>query len=170
MVMAKESKIACAGCGAGVPDLEGASHSYLGTVPGCWALAGEVFAREYSDAAYAKVHMLSVDAYAAQHQGEPERRTINSLCFHLIGLHLAIDQGMPPDVAFSARSRLRAARPEIEWLVLPETPAWMTITDVIAAGSPVQHSEIVWAWARSVCAAWSPHHQIIREWARPLLR
>ncbi len=168
--MAGESKLACTGCGAEVPDLEGPGHAYLGTVPGCWALAGQVFAREYSDAAYAKVHGLTVDAYAAQHQGEPERRTVQSLCVHLVGLHLAIDHAMPLDATRLAKARLLELQPEFEWLVLPETPDWMTITDVITAGSAIQHNETVSAWARSVWAAWSPHHEIVGRWARPLLR
>ena len=99
---------ACPGCGAKVEKLEGPGHAYLGTVPGCWALAGQVFAREYSDDTYREVHGLTVDAYAVQHQGEPERRTINSLCFRLIGLHLALDLGLPPEMgnAFFIMSRV----------------------------------------------------------------
>ena len=170
MVVAEERNIACKGCGAEVPDLEGPGHAYLGTVPGCWALAGQVFAREYSDAAYAKVHGLTVDAYAVQHQGERERRTIQSLCVHLIGLHLAIDQGMPLEASRVAKSQMFKQRPDFGWLVLPEMPEWMTISDVVAARSAAEHREIVEAWARSAWSAWAPHHEIVRVWALPLLR
>ena len=168
--MAEESKIACPNCGAQVPDIEGPGHAYLGTVPGCWALAGQVFAREYSDAAYAKVHGLTVDAYAVQHQGEPERRTIQSLCVHLIGLHLAIDQGMPLEASRVAKSQMFKRQSNFEWLVLPEMPEWMTISDVVAARSAAEHREIVEAWARSAWSAWAPHDETVRQWALPMLR
>ena len=102
-------------------------------MPGCWALAGQVFALEYSDAAYREVHGLTVDAYAVQHQGEPERRTINSLCFHLIGLHLALDLGLPPERTRRAKKNMKSEAPEFQWLTLDDRPDWMTINDVLPA-------------------------------------
>ena len=159
----------CPGCGAKVENLEGPGHAYLGTVPGCWALAGQVFAREYSDDAYRQVHGLTVDAYAVQHQGEPERRTINSLCFHLIGLHLALDLGLPPEWTRRAKKNMKLEAPEFQWLTLDDRPDWMTITDVLPALNAAQHGELVSAWAGSAWAAWSPHHGIVRQWAQPYL-
>src|SRR5687768_12382269 len=84
----------CAGCGALVPDSDGPTHAYIGASPGCWAVFGEVTAREYGDYRYASTHRFTVDVYAAQHPGPPERRSIQSVAVHLISLHLALEKGM----------------------------------------------------------------------------
>lgn len=42
----------CDDCGVTLPAVEGPTHAYLGASPACWALYGEVLAREYSDPAY----------------------------------------------------------------------------------------------------------------------
>ena len=73
----------CAGCGALVPVTDGPTHPYIGASPGCWAIYGEVLAREYGEYAYPPVHRLTVDAYAAQHPGVPSRRSIQSVAIHL---------------------------------------------------------------------------------------
>ena len=53
----------------------------------CWALYGELLAREYSNQDY---------TYAVQHPGAPDRRTIQSLALHLITLCLALEEGLDP--------------------------------------------------------------------------
>ncbi len=63
----------CPGCGGSFDVSDGPTHRYLGASPGCWAVYGEVLAKEYSDAAYYRVHRLTVDAYSAQH---PVQRNI----------------------------------------------------------------------------------------------
>ena len=73
----KITRIACTGCGALVPDTPGPTHRYIGASPQCWALFGEVLAREYSDFRYASVHQLTVDSYAAQHPGTPSPNPSN---------------------------------------------------------------------------------------------
>jgi hypothetical protein len=42
------------------------------------------------------VHPLTVDTYAVQHPGVPERRTSQSLALHLITLCLVIERGADP--------------------------------------------------------------------------
>lgn len=44
--------VACIGCGAMFADQEGPTHRYMESSPGCWAVYGEVVAREYSDLSY----------------------------------------------------------------------------------------------------------------------
>ena len=73
----------CPGCGALAPRSDGPAHRYLGASPGCWAIFGEVLAREYSDQRYWPVHHLTVDAYAIQHPGEPSTQTIQPASLRL---------------------------------------------------------------------------------------
>ena len=85
--------IPCVGCGALVPDVAGPTHPYIGASRGCWAIYGEVLAKEYGEYGYPPVHGLTVDAYAAQHPGTPSRQAIQSVAVHLIALYLVLERG-----------------------------------------------------------------------------
>lgn len=83
--------ILCIGCGASVPNTDDPRHKYIGSSPGCCAIYCEVLAKEYSDYRFGRVHRLTVDTYAVQHPGKPERRSIQSVAVHLIGLHFSLE-------------------------------------------------------------------------------
>src|SRR5678816_4348633 len=57
----------CIGCGGLVPQMDGPTHRYMDSSPGCWHVYGEVLAREYGDQAFRVAHRLTVDSYAVQH-------------------------------------------------------------------------------------------------------
>jgi hypothetical protein len=100
MSRAGEATEPCPGCGALVPDTDGPTHPYIGASPGCWAIYGEVLAREYREYAYPPVHRLTVDA--AQHPGVPSRGSIRSVALHLISLYLILERGYEPERATAA--------------------------------------------------------------------
>jgi hypothetical protein len=157
---------ACPGCGALVPLVEGPTHAYYGEAPGCWALYGEVLAREYGDFRFGRVHHLTVDAYAAQHPGLPERRTIQSVAVHLIGLHLALERGVAPGDLVRARRAAADRSAQFRWLEPPVSRGDVTVRDVHAAGDdPDAHGRLVRAWASGAWQAWAPYHAQIRAWA-----
>ena len=80
--------VRCPGCGALVPDVPGLPHPYIGASAGCWEIFGQILAKEYGDYGYPiTTHQLTVDAYAVQHPGQPERRSIQSVNSHLISLY-----------------------------------------------------------------------------------
>lgn len=166
-----DSRIACPQCGALVADEEGATHAYFGAAPGCWALYGEVLAREYQDYRFARLHRLTVDSYAVQHPGRPESRTIQSVAVHLIGLHLSLER---PDAARPLEPLLQAAADAsagYRWLEPPDSLGAVTVVDVHRAGDDAAaHLAAVREWAASTWAAWAPHHDRIREWASGLTR
>lgn len=68
----------CPDCLAAIPATGGPVHAYIPAPPGCWALYGEVLAREYSDRALWPTHRLTVDAYAAQHPSGDDPRQLQS--------------------------------------------------------------------------------------------
>jgi hypothetical protein len=152
----------CPGCGLYLPPSDGPVHPYVGASPACWALYSEILAREYSDPAYMRVHRLTVDAYCAQHPGVPERRSIQSVNVHLVGLHLVLDRGA--DGAF-ARSVIGAITnvlaDRLAWLEPPATLGGRTVFDVAAACDAAEHGVRVRDWAAAVWAAWHPHHSRI---------
>lgn len=163
--MTNEPYIACPGCGASVPDTDGPTHDYIGAPPGCWALFGEVLAREYSDVRYWPVHHLTVDAYAAQHPGTPSRQAMQSVAVHLISLYLQIERGYDVERAQRAIQRAVANKQAYVWLDPPAPLGDVTVRDVHAASSPAEHVQRVKAWAAAVWNAWTPHHATIRRWA-----
>lgn len=94
--------VGCFSCGALVPQTAGPTHRYMESSPGCWSVYGEVLVREYTDALYASLHRLTVDAYAVQHPGRPSPQSIQSVAVHLISLCLILDRGGAP----AARARV----------------------------------------------------------------
>src|SRR5690349_15169292 len=67
--------VACVGCGAMVPDIDGPTHRYLGASPGCWQIYGEVLAGKDG----VMPHRLLVDVYAAQHPGVEGKQSSQSV-------------------------------------------------------------------------------------------
>lgn len=159
------SESPCPGCGLELPEVSTPSHRYIGASPACWALFGEVLAREYEDAAYFRVHQLTVDAYAAQHPGRPSRQSIRSVALHLATIALVVEQGADP--AEGPRLHKRLARGDHPgWLEPPADMGSITVADVSRASDPDAHEAVVRAWAGSVWRAWSAHHETIRKWTR----
>lgn len=158
------SLIPCIGCGARVPDTDGPTHRYLGASPGCWALYGEVLAREYTDYRFASVHNLTVDAYSAQHVGTPSPQTIQSAAVHLVSLYLQLEHGY--DSMQAAQAKQKLVQGDYVWLDPPESLGALTIVDVQRETDPVGHVERVKEWAWSVWNAWAIHRATIEAWAR----
>lgn len=158
--------IPCSGCGALVPDAGGPTHKYIGASPGCWAIFGEVLAKEYTDfARYAPIHRLTVDVYAAQHPGAPSRQSIQSVAVHLVGLCAVLECGLDFAQATDAIRRALKRREEFVWFDPPAPSDWLTILDVAGAQDLAGHESVVRRWAESVWEAWSPHHATVRRWA-----
>lgn len=97
--MEKAKPRPCAGCGAPVPKIDGSTHRYLGALPGCWAVFGEVLEGEYGDRRYWPAHRLTVGAYAVQRPGESPTQAIQSVALHLISLYLSLERGRDPNRA-----------------------------------------------------------------------
>jgi hypothetical protein len=162
--------IPCVGCGAFVSNSDESTHDYIGSTPGCWSIYCEVLAKEYSDYRFGRVHRLTVDSYAVQHPGKPERRSIQSVAVHLIGLHLSLelkfDRMLAPKILQAAADRSDS----FSWLEPPESLGLMTIVDVHRAGDdPNEHTRLVNEWAHSTWKAWGRHHPKVRQWASEIV-
>ncbi len=153
----------CPGCGLVSPAHDGPTHPYVLSSPACWATYGTVLAREYEDPEYGRRHQVTVDAYAVQHPGVAERRSIQSVAVHLITLCLVLEDGADPQAGPRLHKRL-AGKPSFKWLEPPRPNGTLTIADVAQAGSPKKHIEMVEAWSRNVWEAWRSYHSTIRAW------
>jgi hypothetical protein len=158
--------ISCIGCGAIVPDIDGPTWRYPNAAsPGCWAVFGEILAKEFSDFSYGRLHRLSVDAYAVQHPGDPTPQTIQSVNVHLIALCLTLKRGY--DFEYATRmigQIITRFKGQFTWLEPPASLGEMTVLDVVKARDGSEHEQLVTAWARSALEAWSPHHPTINRW------
>lgn len=153
----------CPGCRAVLSREGGPTHPYYGCSPECWARYGEVLAREYHDPRYFATRQLTVDAYAVQHPGVPERRTIQSVAIHLMTLAMILDGRLDPRDGPTLHKRM-VSRPAFHWLEPPSMEGRMTVVDVLPASTPPEHERLVCAWAEDVWLAWSPHHGVVHRW------
>ena len=154
---------ACPGCGLVLVVRAAPTHPYIGASPACWALYGEVLAREYGDPNYSRLHQVTVDTYAVQHPGVPERRSIQSVAMHLITLCLVLEDGADPREGPKLHKRL-VRWPGFHWLEPPTPNGQITICDVLQARTSAEHERVVDAWASDVWAAWEHHHATVRDW------
>jgi len=139
---------ACPGCEIRLPLIDGTAHLYVGATMACWAVYGSILAREYSNPRYRAVHRLTVDAYGAQHPGEPERRSIQSVNVHLVGLHLVLDGDA--DSAFARRvigTITDLFTDRLVWLVPPPHRGTLTVLDIAPAPDADDHCARVREWA-----------------------
>lgn len=154
----------CKGCGGLFPDVSGPTHRYIESSAGCWAAYGEVLAREYGDPEHFKVHRLTVDAYAAQHPGQPSPQSIKSTGYHLVRLCLLLKCGLEIGRVNGAMLAIAKKKEQFTWLKPPLSLGPVTVADVIRSQTITQHKETVWLWAESVWEAWRPHHPVIYSW------
>jgi hypothetical protein len=166
MVKEKDYKtfIPCVGCGGLFTDIEGQTHLYMESSAGCWAIYGEVLAREYSNPAYLEVHRLTVDAYAAQHPGQPSPQSVKSVGYHLVRLCLLLERGLEVERANNAMLAITKTKSNFVWLAPPPSLGSVTVADVHRTKTIEEHKQAVSTWAISVWEAWSPHHSVIHTW------
>jgi hypothetical protein len=157
-------KVNCYGCGALVPDIEGATHKYIGAVAGCWAIYGEILAKEYSDPSYFyPAHRLTADTYAVQHPGAPGRQSTQSVYVHLAGLYLSLEENLETSKIPKIMSSLTEQSANFVWLEPPVPNGTLTVIDVVKAKNAEEHQTIVKAWAEDVWQAWAAHHPKIKQ-------
>jgi Family of unknown function (DUF5946) len=158
----------CCGCGADFADIAGPTHAYMLSSAGCWEAYGRVLAREYESPSYARLHRLTVDAYAVQHPGVDGAQARNSVGIHLSRLALLFDWGWSVERTDDALWAIPAKKRHYPWLTPPVERGAITVKNVLAAQNPVRHLYAVEQWANSAWQAWGEHHAIVRRWVKEL--
>jgi hypothetical protein len=155
--------VLCFGCGADVAVVDGPIHAYMHAAPGCWALYCSVLDWHYAAAAprSPEVSQWLVDAYAAQHATNTDRRNRQSVALHLISLCAGFEHALPPE----RRQRLigQLAHREYPALEPAVTSFPVTVRDVVDAAEG-DRAEVAHQWARATWDAWAPHHTLARSW------
>mgnify|MGYP005753850525 CR=1 FL=1 len=131
---------------------------------GCYDRYTTLLAREYSDPAFAAVHLYSVDAHALQH-GEIHSRGNNAT--HLLRLCWLVEQGGNPHIAGGGSRWLQAwaERADVPYLAPPLRRGALTVMDLVGIEAPEAYAAQARAWAESVWDAWADH----QAWARRTL-
>jgi hypothetical protein len=154
--------IPCFSCHGLVPLVIGPVHPYMKSSPGCWKLYGEILALEYSLDNYDPLmHRITVDTYAIQHPGEPERRAINSVNLHLIRLYLVLHnqvEGSKANEVMKILSENTKLKEKFVWLEPPSFENTITVVDVWNAHDRQSHSKVVTKWGLSVLERWIEKH------------
>jgi hypothetical protein len=155
----------CPGCGAELPVHGGPRHAYVGASPACWQLYGRVTADPYARREGTRVRRLVVDSYAAQHPGIEQRRSLQSVAVHLMGLCVLLERDGATRRLAPVLGRMPARKTmDLHWLAPPDLSGTITVADLLEAGSDDGYADRVEAWAGSVWAAWAPHHATVRAW------
>lgn len=161
--------IQCFSCGAETDDIVGPTHKYLLSTPGCWARYGDVLAKEYSDFAYMAVHQLTVDAYSAQHPGQPNPQTIGSINIHLCSLYAHFKQDVSINRLPQLKSQLAQHKQVFTWLEPPQFLGQWTINEVWLAENPKEHREFVEKWANDVFTQWESAYPVLQTLLQKVL-
>ncbi len=157
----------CRGCGALVPRIDGPTHRYMLSAPGCWSLHGELSARLLGAPGAAAFRQLCVDAYAVQHPGVPGPQAQQSVAVHLISLYAQLECGLASDAAPRLLQLATAVKGRYRWLEPPSFAGGRTIVDVVHAGDLAGAAR---AWAEDAWRAWEAHHEQVRAWYEGLRR
>ena len=152
----------CPGCSGEFGDIDGPTHPYMESSPGCWRTFGEVVAADYSDPDRMAFHQLVVDSYAAQHPGAGDRRQVQSVGLHLMTLCLFLEHDADPARGPQLHRRM-VGRPEFRPLQR-SGPGEVTVADM-PSGGPLQAARrAAFEWAAAVWATYEPEHSTVHQW------
>lgn len=157
--MATAHLIICSGCSLILPNKNlGPSESYNASGE-CNELFNELSGYTLSQTNTNFMHQYIVDAYGAQHAGEPTKNI--RVAFSLIGLYLAVEHNYTGRQVQLAHMKI----PKQQWATLepPKENSNITVADVLNAGSDLHKHSMIKNWARSVWESWSHYHQLITE-------
>jgi hypothetical protein len=123
----------------------------------------ELVARDFSDAAYFRVHRMMVDTYSLQH---PDRycASAKSLAAHLTGLCWLIEHDGNRAIGSDPLRRWLNGKPPIQRPELPAFRGTITIADVRETSDPLAYAQAVERWAHSTWKAYSSLQPLARQW------
>jgi Family of unknown function (DUF5946) len=152
--------MACPGCSLEhAADTAPAPARYRASAA-CWKLFGELSAYTLSLSDSTFMHQHAVDAYGAQHGGEPARPV--TTVYALIGLYLAVERGY--DGRQVQQAHMRMARSRTAWPALapPAAGGDVNVSDVLQAAPGEARAAMLRQWASSEWSAWADRHAWVR--------
>ena len=153
----------CPGCGAVLPAVDGPTHRYIEASPACWAMYTVLAGGGDPPLAPSPWNLLIVDAYAAQHPGQPSAQSIRSVAIHLAVLHGLVIRGVAPGNVMWLRRRVLREQPgsrrdRFEWLDPPDFAGSITVLGIAAAPTPEARTVRAKDYVRNVWDLWAARH------------
>jgi hypothetical protein len=161
--LGQDTPIACPQCGARTPDIDGPSHPYMVSSPGCWRAFAELQADELTRFGYLPAHGPAVDVYAATHGGDgSQRRDRQSVCLHLMAICLLLETDRGPEARMTLLREMTATK--VDWPTLRRPPGIpsLNLQHAAAAVGVEDYSTRVDQWAHTVWDFWTPEHPRVR--------
>jgi hypothetical protein len=150
----------CNWCLGEFDKIDGPTHEYIESIPGCWAVYGQILSKEYEDYPHlGNIHRLTVDTYAVQHPGQPSRKSTQSVWGHLVSLYCVLERKTNGDIAREMLKKFIESKPKLGWLKPPSFEGTFTVADVVTAKTEDEHIALVRKWAESVWKAWYSIHK-----------
>jgi Family of unknown function (DUF5946) len=144
---------------------DGPRHAYLGASAACWSLYQRLACPSSESPDPPRVRRLIGDAYAAQHPGVEQVRSVQSVAVHLMDLCVLLERDGAVRRPAPVRGRAPRRRAlDLHWLEPPEARGGMTLIDALGREVGDLRAERVEAWAAEVWAAWELHHATVRRW------
>src|SRR5579875_67927 len=154
---------ACPQCGARTPEIDGPTHPYMASSPGCWRAFAELQADELTRFGYTPVQGLAVDAYAATHGGDGlKRRDRQSVCLHLMAICLQLETGRGPAARMTLLREMTVTKVDWPRLRRPAGTPRLNLEHAAAAVAAEDYTARVYRWARAVWEFWTPEHLRVR--------
>lgn len=148
----------CPGCGVKTEQSAGSVHRCSESTPGCWALYGQLLAREYQSFEYMQVHSLTVDAYALQHPGQVSPQTNLSANIHLASLYSYFMLDFPVSRLPEVKGLLAERTIQYDWLQPPASQTGINVKSVLQSKNAAEHQAAVIKWSEYIFSVWKPHH------------
>lgn len=158
------STVRCRGCGAPVDRKGPTGPNVVVAARGCWQTFADVQVDELIRFGQSPVHRLVVDAYMAQHPGDP--RDIDarqSTAFHLLALCGQLERGW---TAAETTDAVRAVTRGVNELpaFVRRGPGSLTVAHVVGAVDADDFAARTREWALAVWRAWGDARDDVRAW------
>lgn len=174
MIAEKKKYIECFSCKAKSLNIEGESHEYMLSSPGCWAMFCDLLEKEYSDFRYGKAHHFTVDAYACQHPGKSDDdKAVRSVGIHLASLYMTVEGGMDATEGGFFKNKFAHFNKQnniIKPLHPPSDLGSITVFDIWNMEEGADHFQKCKEWAKSSWQAWYVHHDLIKKWVHDFMK
>lgn len=155
--------VTCPGCGLIHPDLGLPRPPERRMTGECAAEAALVMAAFYQGELISGRQYV-IDALACQHPDRTTRRAVQTTALCLMTMDLYFECDQPVGDGSAMHQEQMRTHPDI--FVALDAPDLTTALSHrhVAAGPHDEYADRAEQWARTVWAAWAPHHRQVRKW------
>jgi len=159
--------IVCPGCRLNLPDQHLDPPDHIHASGECFQVFSDLQCYTVAKQDPEFIHQHAVNTYEAQHAGGPTRNI--TVAFGLIGLYLALEKGYTGRQVRLAHMKLAKTRKDWPRLEPPDQPPFLTVLDVLRAGTDAEKDAMIRKWMNAVWGSWEDQHEWVRKTTDKLL-